>query len=564
MIRLTLQNIAIVEDLELEFRPGFNVITGETGSGKSLILEAVQLVFGKRTSPKDLLRQGAIRGSMALGFDLTRIENRSSVQDILAEAGIDLLPEEEELVLGRDITASSSRYRANGCPVSAEIMERLGMRMLEIYGQHDLHTLFSHARQRELLDSMGGEPLLNLRREVRQAYRRFQELKIELESLRMQQENRERQLDFLAFQVQEIAQAEISDTVEDEQLKAERDRLSHSDKLRVAALQSGQILSDERGYDTPSIPGLLQQVQKLLNGGVSIGDPQFKQWYETVVAIQEDIRLLAHQLEHFAENLDSSPERMVEIVDRLDTLEKLKRKYGGTLETVLKTAAELEAELDSLQQTEMHFSHLQSELAQAEARYLELCNALSEMRQAHALTLEAAIQNELQLLMLPAARFGIALQPAPLSENGQEQIIFMFSANPGEPLKPLSQVGSGGELARLMLALKIQTAHADSITTLILDEIDTGMSGVTLRAISEKLQSLQQQCQIIVVTHQPMVAARAGWHLHVQKHVLEDSVTVTAVPLVRPEHRKAVLSQLASGFTHNDGATLQFIEQLLA
>lgn len=562
LTRLVLQNIAIIEDLELEFREGLNAITGETGSGKSLILDSIQRVFEKRGSPKDLLRHGATRGRVELTFDLRRIHNRPLVQALLNDAGVELLPEEADLVLSRDITLTGSRSRINGYQVPQDLMERLGNLVLEIYGQHDLHTLFSSARQRELLDNMGGDPLQRVRQEVRRSFRETQQLRTEVEAIRAQQQEWERQRDFLTFQVQEIAQAEIQDPKEDEALQLERERLSHCETLRRIAIQSAYVLTGEDHFETPSVLKLLGQLQKNLSTGTSI-DPVFERWSETVAGLNEEFRDLAHELSSYGESLDTRPERMQEIVDRLDTLEKLKRKYGGTLETVLKTAAQLEAELDSLQLTESRLSELEAQLLQTETRYQQLSKTLTELRQCTAIALETDIQKELQALMLPAAQFQIQLQPILPSENGQEQVIFMFSANPGEPLKPLAQVASGGELARLMLALKIQTAHADSLTTLILDEIDTGMSGITVRSVAEKLQALQTQCQIIVITHQPILAAKAPWHLHVQKHLRQDKVEVTVMPLVQPNQRKAVLSQLASGFTKDDAVTAQFVEQLL-
>lgn len=563
LVRLSLENIAIIEAIELEFQAGLNVITGETGSGKSLILDAIQRVFDKRTSPKDLLKHGTTRGRIELTFDLSRIYNRKLVGALLAEAGVELIPGETDLVLSRDIMPSGSRCRVNGYAVPLEVMEKLGMLILEIYGQHDLHVLFSSARQRDLMDNLGGDPLLKVRAEVRQTYREFQKLKAELETLRQQQHDRDRQLDFLSFQVQEIVQAEIAGVDEDERLKQERDRLSHVEHLRKASLQALHLLTADDDFEAPSVMKQLGQVQKTFNHGLSM-DAAFEPWCEQLATVSETLRNLVHELCHYTETLDMRPERMTEIVDRLDLLEKMKRKYGGSLEAVLKTAAELEAQLDRLQQAETHISDLEKQVQAVEARHYQLCLTLTDLRKRVADALESSVIKELQEMLLPAAQFEVLFQPVPPSELGQEQTLFMFSANPGEPLKPLSQVASGGELSRLMLSLKIQTAHVDQLSTLILDEIDTGLSGMTVRTLAEKLQTLQQHCQLIVVTHQPIVAAKAPWHLHVQKHLKADGVDVSVVPLVKMEHRKAVLSQLASGLSTDNKVTAQFVEQLLS
>ncbi len=561
--RLVLHNIAIIEDMELVFRPGLNAITGETGSGKSVMLDAIQRIFQKKSSSKELLRHGASRGRVEVTFDLRHVHQRDGLMRILDDAGIELLEDEHELILGREFTSSSSRCRINGYPVPYEVMDRLGALLLEIYGQHDLHHLFSSSRQRDLLDNLGGAPLESLRQEVRQTYRLWQKRCQELEEAKVLQEERERQLDFLNYQISEITQAEITSVDEDAQLQLERQRLANSEQLCRLVLQTRYALSDDIGQEgTTSVLDGLNQAKRALNSGISI-DTALSDWYERLQGVQETLRDLVDEMSRYAESLEMRPERLQEIVDRLDLLEKLKRKYGGTLEGILKTAAELEVQLDTLQAVEQRMTHLEEERVQLEYRYYELSTALTEMRQRIARALEGAIQEELASLMLPAAQFQIDLAAGPPSESGQDQVTFMFSANPGSPLRPLSQVASGGELARLMLALKIHTAHSDGLTSLILDEIDTGMSGVTLRAVADKLQALQSRCQIIVVTHQPIVAAKAPHHIHLKKQLHEDRVEVVATILSDTEARTSVLSQIASGYTTQDKVTSEFIEQLL-
>lgn len=563
LVRVSLENFAIIEALELSFQPGMNVITGETGSGKSLVLDAIQTVFEKRFSPKEFLRHGTQRGRVELIFALSGIHNCAEIQALLDEIGVDLFPDEGELMLARDFTATGSRCRINGCQVPAEAMERVGALVLEIYGQHDLHSLFSSARQRDMLDNLGGEPLLSLKHEVRQTFRQLQQVRTHLEELRTRQQDRERQLDFLSYQLQEIAQAEIIDPHEDLALQLERERLKHSDALNQTAEQVVHLITADGDYDVYCALSLLGKAQKVMNQGASL-DSALEAQSEKLQGIQEELRTLAYELAQYQENLESDPQRLHEIIDRLDTLEKLKRKFGGSLEEVLSTATRLQAEWEALDKSEASMTALESEFEALENRYLDLSQGLSELRHAVSKRLKTAVQAELESLMLPAATFDIDIQPAGQpSEIGQDQVKFLFSANPGEPLKPLAQVASGGEMSRLMLALKIQTAHADALTTLILDEIDTGMSGITVRAITEKLQTLQQTCQLIIVTHQPILAAKAGWHLHIQKYLGDDSVTVNALTLTDEHSRKVILSRLASGFAENDAVTAQFVEQLL-
>ncbi len=562
LTRLVLENIAIIKALDLEFQPGLNVLTGETGSGKSLILESIHRVFDKRNSPKDLLKHGETRGRIELMFDMTRIPNRDAVQQCLVDAGVDLCNEDTEIVFSRDISQSSSRSRVNGYQVPMETMEKLGRLLLEIYGQHDLHTLFSASRQRDLMDNLGGETLLELRHQVRDTFRQLQKQKARLKTLEADRITRERQVDFLTFQLNEIQQAQISHIQEDEDLKAERERLDHVQTLIHLAEQTSHLLQSE-DHDSSSIFKLLGQSQKCLHQASRL-DPQFTQWYEELGEVQNTLNTLIHQMDDYVDALDTRPERLHEIIDRLDILEKLKRKYGGSLETVLQNEHAFNEELARFQTHETQQETLQEDIDFLEKTLAETCQKLSEERLKTAKRLEVMVQEELADLMLPKARFEVQVQSDAVSETGQDHVNFLFSANPGEPLKPLEQVASGGELGRLMLAIKLKTAQSDALSTLVLDEIDTGMSGITVRAVTEKLHLLQSQCQLIVITHQPILAAKAAWHLHVQKELHPHGVDVNVSSLTERQHRKAVLSQLASGFTEDDLITEQFIDQLLA
>lgn len=563
LTRVVLQNIAIIEGLSFTLEPGFTAITGETGSGKSLILDAIWRVFDKKNSPKNLLRHQAERGVVELTFHLGRLRQKSAVLAILESSGVTLFPQEEEIVLSREITPAGSRCRVNGALVPVDTMDKLGELLLEIYGQHDLHHLFSNAKQRDLLDNMGGVPLLEIKKQVRETYRQISQLQQTLQEQQQRQADRLRQLDFLDYQIAEIRAAEIADPQEDERIKAERDRLAHAEQLIRQLEQACQYLTDDPDFETQSAASLVAKAQKPLNQAVQV-DASLEPIYEQVALVEESLKSIRETIRAYQAQIDLSPERIQTLVERLDVLEKLKRKYGGSLETVISTCEKYEAELTELQQLEDRFSHLESDLQAAQAQYTMLANALTDLRQKTAAHLQQAISNELAALMLDKAQFEISLPPSDISESGQEAVVFLFSANPGEPLKPLAQVASGGELSRLMLALKIQTAHADGIGTLILDEIDTGISGMTVRAIAEKLLALGQQCQILAVTHQPIVAAKAPNQVHVQKQMLPNDVVVTAMPLTDKRQRQTVLAQLTAGQAGLDDATQAMLEQLLA
>ncbi len=569
LTRLVLENIAIIASLNVEFQRGLNAVTGETGAGKSLIVEAIQRVFDKSgqrggsAGGRQWLRQGASRGRIELTFDLQRLRDNEALMAVLAEAGVEILPDETDMTVSREFTASGSRSRINGSQVTQEWMGQLGGLFLEIYGQHDLHNLFTASRQRDLLDSLGGEPMRHLRQEVRTTFRSFQQLGRQRDALRQAQADRLKQRDYLQYQVDEILNAEIIDADEDVRLQQERDRLANRVQLSQAAQQVLTLLTGFDHPDAVSMLSLLGQIQKQIGSSQAL-EPKFQGWGEQLGESQAMLKEVGHEIQDYLARLEMNPERMQEIIDRLDTLERLKRKHGGTLEAVMKTATELEAQLDGLQGDENRLAEIEDAWQETESRFTYLAQALHELRDRLAGTLAETVSHELADLMMPGARFEIELTPQAPGEAGSDEVRFLFSANPGEPVRPLQAVASGGELARLMLALKIHTAHSDAVPTLILDEVDTGMSGKAARAVGEKLAQLQAQCQLIVVTHQPIVAAQASWHIHLQKRLQEGRVEVAASPLVHAESRKTILSQLASGFDAADEATTQFVSQLLA
>lgn len=559
--RVTLENIAIIDSLTVDFAPGINIITGESGSGKSILLDGIQRVFERRIKPADLLKHGQVKGRMELEFNMTALGNREAVLQVLEVAGVDPF-EEGVLIVSRELSPTGSRCRVNGAMVSAEVLESLGNALVEMYGQHDLNALFSTAKQRDLVDACGGDPVRTARQAVRESYALWQQAKTQLEHTEQAQLDRERQLDLVTWQLDEIAKAQVTDAEEDDQLKAERERLSHVDSLRKSLGQTVALLAGDDGYETSDVMSLLQKAQKTMSASVAL-DSALGPQSDQVDGVLEEVRTVAHSLSRYVENLNASPERLAEIVDRLDVLEKLKRKYGGTLASVMDTELRLVDEHNRLMAMETELERLTEAVAETQAQFLAQCAMLTELRTRIAAQLATQIEPELKTLHMPAATFEIALTPCDPGESGQEQITFLFSANPGEPLRPLGQVASGGELARFMLALKLHTAHAGSVGTLILDEIDTGMSGLTVRTLADKLAGLSNACQMIVVTHQPIMAARGDRHLHVEKILLPDSVCVMAEPLETPQARTAVLSRLATGFADQDETSQQFVRQLL-
>lgn len=571
--RLVIQDIAIVDHLSVPFQGGLTVVTGETGAGKSLLVDCLTWVFGQRGSAKTWVKHGAARGRVEVAFARQPYEKHPTVEQVMTDIGLELWPEDQELIFVREMSASSSRYRFNGVGVSRDQMIMLRDVFLQTVGQHEVHDLFSSVQQRQLLDQLGGQPIDSIKQTLRQIYEQWRQACQELDALMMQAQDRDKQLDWVRFQLDEITQAQLVDPLEDEHLKHQRDALANQeDLIKASATIHGMIL----GTDDPDQPSVLTQLNRLQR----VLHPVSKQtttgpmatWQDQLRDMEAQLHLIAQEAMSYKERLECSPEDLDRIVERLDVLEKLKRKYGPSLETVIKTAVSLEQELEGLETSDQRLQDLLAQRQTLRTQYDELAQTLSELRQGLAQQLVGSLQAIFTQLQLPYAQFEVAFQSTAPSADGVDGVTFLFSANPGDPIKPIQQIASGGELARILLALKVinpvsQEGGQPAIhPVIVLDEADTGMSGLTLRAVAEQLVQLSERMQLIVVTHQPIVAAQGQHHVHVIKGVTPEGVKVQVQTLATPQERAAVLSRLASGLEQGDNqgqAATAFIEALM-
>lgn len=564
--QLVIKNIAIIESLRLDFKEGLTVITGESGSGKSILLDSIALAFGARVSPKEILRAGTARGQVELLFELGRLAQHPVLQSFLAEQGVELLPGETELLLSREFTPSSSRSRINGIPVSREVLEQLRPWVIDLHGQHELTSLFHREQQRAYLDAFGGSEASKLKDQVTNAYDRWLHAKRQLEEAQERQSQFEQQRDFMAFQLEELQQAQLNAPDEDTRIREELEILSHADKLGQIACQGAALLHEEDG-PMPSLLGQLARLEKKLAEGAQL-DKAMETILTRLQGASLELRELASDLTRYADRIEQDPERMATLTDRLDLLEKLKRKYGPTLAAVLEKQAELQAALDALEAGEAGLEALQAQVREQEAELARASQQLSQLRAQLACRLRERLTEQLQILALPSASFDIHIEPIPYSRDGAESVEFLFSANPGESMRPLAKVASGGELSRFLLALKALTAENDGLLTLVFDEIDTGISGPTAKAVAEKLGELSRHLQVLAITHQPMIAAMGQQHWHVEKRLFtaptgQESVQVCVQALEGNENeRLSVLSRLVSGIESSDEAVEQFVRRL--
>lgn len=564
--QLSIKNIAIIESLSLVFHEGLTVITGESGSGKSILLDAIALAFGAKVSPRDVLRAGAERGQVELLFDIGKLSENREFQDFLAEQGVALLPQEQELLLSRELTPGGSRSRINGIPVTRDVLENLRPWVIDLHGQHELTSLFQKDQQRAYLDGFGGAALQKLKQQVILAYEDWHTIKQRLEALTQNRQQLEQQRDWLRFQLQELEEAQLSAADEDVQTKQTLDVLAHADKLIHLTTQGADLLSE----GNTQAPGILDQLSKLakrLSEGASY-DSAVEAFLTRLQGAVAELHELAGDLSRYADRAESNPEQMDALTDRLDILEKLKRKYGPTLEAVIAKREQLVTELEGLESGEQNVEALQSALVEKTLMLQTACQALRVARQALAIELKQRLMEQLQMLAMPAVGFDVQITELPYSREGTESIEFVFSANPGEPMRPLAKVASGGELSRFLLALKVLTAESDGLLTLVFDEIDTGISGPTAKTVAEKLAALSRHLQVLTITHQPMIAAMGQQHWHVEKTIIttaagQDAVAVEVHALERDENQRLkILSRLVSGLETNDATVEKFIQRL--
>jgi DNA repair protein RecN (Recombination protein N) len=566
--RILLQNIAIVSQLSVSLEPGLTVITGESGSGKSLVLEAIALAFGLKVPPKQVLKSGCSKGLVEVILQLADVDDTEKLAACLQTFQFDCeVQQETEWSLSREITPQSSRFRLNGIPVTRELVEAIRPWFVDIHGQHELHQLFSPTHQLAYLDTFGGVEIRTLKKRVSEAYTQWhlahQQHQSLLQTLQATAQNR----DFLLFQLTELDQAAVIHPDEDETLRQELRRLSCASQFIQAAQYGYAVLQDDRNSQQPALLDQLNRIQKKLVSAGGVGDTVLQGIHERIEQVICELQQVSEELASYPEQIDTHPERLAELTERLDVLEKLKRKYGPTLQQLMAHHTTLTQQLEDLDSSDSKLKAVEHHLEASRGTLQTACTRLTQMRQQCAGQFKLNIKEELQSLAMPGVSFDIELTQTQFSEHGADSMMFLFSANPGEPLRPLAQVASGGELSRFLLAAKVIQAQSGNRMSLLFDEIDTGISGPTAKAVAKKMIQLSHHHQVIAITHQPMIAVLGQQHLHVTKKIEHNGNTHAAQVVVEsiannPEKRQEALAQLISGATGQDETTRRFIAQL--
>ena len=550
---LDIESYAVVERLRVPFHPGLNVLTGETGSGKSIVVDSLSLLLGARASV-DVVRGGARKARVSGRFDPPR---DSAAIARLADSGIDL--DGDELIVERQVLASGkSRAYVNGSPVTVALLRDLAPHLGDIHGQHQQQTLLAPPLQLHLLDSFG-ECLSDVEA-LREVYRRWRSSQKALYSLKAGERDRLHRIDLLRYQFEEIRDAAPL-AGEDEELHRERSRLGNVERLRQAGFEAYGAL-----YDSPaSASSLVKSASSALESIGSL-DERFQPFAESLEDARSTVDDVAFELRAYLEKLDADPRRLEAVENRLAELERLQRKYGPSLRDVLDFASRAEDELASLGRSDAEIERLEGAVSEAAAEYASHAADLSLARRRAAERLEEKADRELSDLALASSRFVVGLErldsPGP---TGAERATLLFSANPGQPLRPLRNVASGGELSRIALAVKTcldETASAGAyLRTLVFDEIDTGVGGSVAEAIGLRLSRLAAGSQVLCVTHVPQVACFADAHFHVAKTVTGDSTSATVAQLSHSE-RVEELARMLSG-AEVTAAALENARQLL-
>lgn len=527
---LRIQNYALIEELELEFGPGFNVLTGETGAGKSILTGALNLCLGARANA-NALRSGADKATVEALFRIMTPSRRLAA--VLEEHNIAL--DDDALILSRVLNADGkSRAYANGALVPIGVLAALGEELVDLHGQHEHQSLLKSDRQLDLLDAFGG--LEDEAAALGDSVSDLRRMERELHALESDDRDKTRQVAFWEFEVKEIDDAELQPG-EEEELSSRLNRITNAEKIFEHARDACMALYEaDEGAAVDRVGAALRHVEALADI-----DESFQPLASQLSEVESAIQALSDELRHFAERMEFDPEELETLNRRKTLIQDLKRKYGASVEEVLAYREETQAKIDAYEQRDARLEALRKTCAQALEGANKQAAALSKARAKAAAKLSKEVSANIQDLGMKGAQFSVEMEPMELSMRGIDRIAFMLAANAGEKSKPLKQVASGGEISRIMLGLKAVFAEADAIPTLIFDEIDAGVGGAIARRVAQKMAALATSHQVLVITHIAQIAVVASRHFTVQKQSNKKRTATTVTPV----HDRARVEELA-------------------
>ena len=545
--QLRIKDYILIDELTANFDEKLNVITGETGAGKSILINAIDIAFAPRVS-KDVIKHDKEKAVIELV-----IENKKhDLNKLFEENGVDNFG--SEIVLTKEITQNGVRSRVNGTLVNQEFIKQLKSYFLDIHSQHQTYAFMQPKYHINLLDNYAKESYGNKLDAYRENFKEFQHLQSQLDNLKNASNATESQIEFLQFQINEIDSANIQSPTEDEELNSELEVLENAEKLKELTGTSYWAINGDDG----SIIEALGKIKQNISKAASM-DKNLEELESNLIDAIERLKDVGSDLRDYSQNLDNDTERLNEIQERLFLLDKLKRKYGGTLESVIETFDKLSKELNAIEFSTQNIEELEAKIESTHKELMHTASEISESRQNYAQVLSVLIQEKLEKLELPKARFEISVTQKDLCSDGIDNVEFLISTNVSEDLKPLAKVASGGEISRVMLAIKSIFAQSDDINTVIFDEIDTGISGKASQSVADEIVELSKYHQIILITHQAIIASKADKHFYVRKSQSDE--TKVEVYVLTGDNRIKALAELAGGEINEQ--SIEFAKSLI-
>lgn len=545
LLELNIRNFAIIDNINITFSKGLNVFTGETGAGKSIIIDAMNIVLGERAS-KEYIRAGENKAVIEALFD---IQNITEISELLNEYGIEN-EIDNTLLISREIqTSGKSISRINGRTVTLNMLKKITSKLVDIHGQHEHQSLLSWENHISFIDCLGGEELLKLKQQFKQMYTKLTELKSKLKKFEIDDKERERKLDLLKFQLEEIDNSNLKED-EEENLLNEYTKYSNTEEILKSIGNIIEAINSEH-YNNFSILDQLNNISASLHKIVN-HDKTLDIYCSMIDSIVYQMQDILRELRIYEESISYNPEKLKMLEDRIDIINKLKRKYGNSIGEILDYRNKIASELSEIINSEKEINNIKNQINGIEDKLNKLSTILTEKRKIIGQKIENNITKELSEMNMINILFKVKFDTFEyFTIDGIDKIEFLISTNPGEPLKPLSKIVSGGEMSRIMLAFKSILAESDKISCLIFDEIDTGISGRTAQVVGEKMLKISKTHQILCVSHLPQIAAMASSHFLIEKKV-KDNKTFTVVKELKYEERIEELSRLLGGVNLTD------------
>lgn len=536
---LHVKNLALINEAEVDFKEGLNILSGETGAGKSIIIGSINLALGEKVQ-KEMLRENADYALVELIFSVTDPRQKELLKEL------DVIPENDQIILSRKIVNGRGVAKVNSESVPVSKMKAIASVLIDIHGQHEHQSLLSKRKHLEILDDYAKEELADWKQKVRASYQEYRRIEEELAHADVNEEERLRELSFLEYEVREIEDAGL-EIGEDETLEANYRKFSNGKKI-MEAVNGAYLLT---GSQDDSASELIGRAVRELGAGAAY-DEQVKNLEDQLLQIDSLVNDFNREIAEYIDETEFDDETFYQMEKRLDEINHLKSKYGNSIASVLEAAEEKRERMAKLQDYDAYLSRLKKQLECAREELEDCCEQVSKIRKKYAVMLTEAVTEALKDLNFLDVRFEMHFERTPdYTANGTDDAEFLISTNPGEPVKPLGKVASGGELSRIMLAIKTVLADNDAIETLIFDEIDSGISGRTAQMVSEKMNVLGRNHQIICITHLPQIAAMADAHYLIEKSV-ENQTTVSRIRELSGEESIEELARMLGGVEITD------------